>query len=106
MEPRYPTEEELKRIAEWPMVDYRGLMAFVHELWAFKEFGWTQDGDIYILATGGWSGNESLIGALQDNFLFWTLWWESSTRGGRHVFFPLTFENIDKMAKREKESSV
>lgn len=103
MEPKYPADEDLNRIAAWPMGDYHALMAFVRELWEFKEFGWTQDGDIYILATGGWSGNESLIGALQENFLFWTFHWESSTRGGRHTFFPLTVENLARMAEREKE---
>lgn len=96
MEVRYPTEEELDRIAEWPYEDIGGLMEFVYNLWEFKEFGWRQDGEIYILSTGGWSGNESLIYALKENIMFWSFYWESSTRGGRHVFGKLTRENIDK----------
>lgn len=82
------------------MGDYHGMMAFVHDLWEFVERGWEQDGDIYILITSGWSGNEDLIGAMQENFLFWSFHWESSTRGGKHVFFPLTWENMEKWEKK------
>lgn len=37
------------------------------------------------LVTGGWSGCESAIGALEDG-LFWFAWWQTSHRGGRHDF--------------------
>lgn len=36
-------------------------------------------------ATGGWSGNESIIGALERSF-FWFAYWESSQRGGAFTF--------------------
>jgi len=36
--------------------------------------------------TGGWSGNEDVIGALKNNLLFWPMFWQKSTRGG-HYFF-------------------
>ena len=99
MEPRYPTEDELERIRKWPCEDFHSLMEFVHELWEFKEFGWTRDGDIYILATGGWSGNEDLIDALQGNLMFWSFYWEQSTRGGKHIFCNLNFENLEKLTE-------
>ena len=37
-------------------------------------------------STGGWSGNESLISAMQDNVIFWHLHWVQSRRGGHYVF--------------------
>lgn len=37
------------------------------------------------LATGGWSGNETLIDTL-DGSMFHLRFWESSHRGGRHVY--------------------
>lgn len=40
---------------------------------------------VYI-ATGGWSGNEEIIGALQSNFLWWSMNWQSSMRGGAYTF--------------------
>ena len=38
------------------------------------------------MATGGWSGNESIISSLQDNIMFWSMYWESSHRGGLFIF--------------------
>lgn len=37
------------------------------------------------LATGGWSGNEEMISALQHSF-FWFSYWEMSKRGGAFTF--------------------
>ena len=45
--------------------------------------GW---GDRYLrLTTGGWSANESLIGAYQRTF-GWAVTWQLSARGGLHMF--------------------
>ena len=83
----YPDEQELARIEAWPANDFPGLMEFVHSLWMYKEWGWTQGGvDRYQLSTGGWSGNESIIAALQLNTLFWAKCWVISKRGGHYEF--------------------
>lgn len=37
-------------------------------------------------STGGWSGNESIIGAMQKNRMVWNFLWEQSRRGGHYVF--------------------
>lgn len=37
------------------------------------------------MVTGGWSGNESVIAALQGS-AFWFFYWESSHRGGAFTF--------------------
>jgi hypothetical protein len=96
----YPTDEQLEKIKTWDYKDLRGLMDYIQGLWEFAERGWIQEGNIYTLITSGWSGNESIVGALSDNTMVWALYWQSSTRGGRHVFMPLTSENMDKLDGR------
>lgn len=91
----YPTDQELARIRDWP-IDNEGeigrLLTFVRELWRYADAGyWRQRGRTYRISTAGWSGNESIIGALQGNRLFWLLCWQSSRRGGHYVFhIPMT----------------
>ena len=42
------------------------------------------------LATGGWSENEEIILAMKMNYVFWSLYWVESSRGGYFKFeFPL-----------------
>jgi hypothetical protein len=81
-----PTPETLHRIRHWPQPDVAGLATYVEAAWN-TEYGFLRRrGGKLILATGGWSGNEELIRALQENRFFWMSAWESSERGGRHVF--------------------
>jgi hypothetical protein len=83
----YPTKEELERIRKWPLNEYESLMEFVHSIWWMPDWGWRQKGKTYHISTGGWSGNEDIICAMQDNDnFFWTMCWESSRRGGHYVF--------------------
>jgi len=41
---------------------------------------------IYEFVTGGWCDNESIIYALQENYIVWGAIWESSHSGGLHIF--------------------
>ena len=88
MSGNYPTEEELARICAWPWNDVEGLRLYVFGLWNWPEFGASVEGGMWRLATGGWSGNEDIIAALQDNHMFWALCWQRSERGGLHWFKP------------------
>ena len=81
----YPTDEELKRIAEWLHDDWAALLEYVRERWTYQD-RWTVEGDKLFVSTGGWSGNEDLIRALQQNRVFWAICWEQSRRGGHHIF--------------------
>lgn len=87
-----PTEQELNEIKKWPSNDAKALLEFVHSLWEYGDSHFsisydTEDGiTVYRFITGGWSGNEDLIAALHGNAVFWSMFWQSSTRGGIHVF--------------------
>lgn len=90
----YPDEDELRTILDWKAeAGYRGLMARVRSLWAYADWGWSEEAHgpspptfVYSISTGGWSGNESLIEALEHNVMFWALCWQSSRRGGHYEF--------------------
>ena len=87
----YPTEVELHDITYWPIKDTAkdcaALLAYVEDLWAYPEyFDHGNTKGQYLVSTGGWSGNEDLIQALEDNKLFWALCWVSSRRGGHYEF--------------------
>lgn len=88
----YPSTEQLERIRTWDVGGYiqpaLELLEFVKGLWWAAEWGWSEYDDDgsrhYILSTGGWSGNESLMDALSDNRLFWLLAFRTEHRGGHY----------------------
>ncbi len=84
----YPSEEELNRIRNWNAItDARGLIDFVASVWNCDYGAYrTYAGHAFQLITGGWSGNESLIDALSDNRMFWSVYWKQSNRGGSYYF--------------------
>jgi len=96
----YPTEEELSRIREWPHTDLHGWFTFIKSCWWATDWGWiegeehrrrigeTPGEQVYRISTGGWSGNESIIRAMQQNLWLWSITWYETRRGG-HVTFTL-----------------
>jgi hypothetical protein len=95
----YPTEAAFKLIREWKG-EHKALLEFVRGLWRYPEyFGppmpyvWPRDwkepieeGSEYLASTVGWSGNESLIDAMQENTFFWMKCWFATQRGGHYTF--------------------
>lgn len=101
----YPTDETLDAIRDWSYLDFPALMEFVSSAWSdygyfgrHEDFdppllgllkGDQDDGNWWTCATGGWSGNESLIAALSANAMFDALCWQASVWGGYHEYhFP------------------
>lgn len=94
----YPSEQELKTISGWIITkeaDIQALLEYVRARWTYPEyFGYQPErladgappNKPFGVSTGGWSGNESLIGALEDNLMFWACCWHRSERGGHYVF--------------------
>lgn len=93
----YPEEDELQAVREWPYSDLPGMMDYVRERWRYADDGYwrvfhgtdelsKQPLTVYTIRTGGWSGNESLVGAMQENSMFMAICWEQSCRGGQYEF--------------------
>lgn len=102
MADEYPTEDELCEIVTWPIVgakDCAELLDYVQDIWWAADWGWREAIEeedvgearkesymVYSISTGGWSGNEDIIGAMRQNTMFWVLCWQSSRRGGHYEF--------------------
>ena len=88
----YPTDIATQIISSWPVTDIQGLFVFAKSLWWAPEYfsaeeiqdGYDHPAIRLNISTAGWSGNEELVGALQDTIL-WLVYWQSSRRGGHHV---------------------
>jgi len=85
---RYPTEEQLKTIKEFDLVKkpVRELLDYIEPIWEYGDFGFKRTKHRLDFSTGGWSGNEDIIGALRENFLFGSMYWWNSRRGGHYIF--------------------
>ena len=87
----YPDEASLKAIEKWDILKkgVDGLLNLIlkNTLWADRQISITGKRILcFEYHTGGWSGNEDVISALRQNFLFWSMFWQKSTRGGHHYF--------------------
>tara|TARA_Y100000310_G_C20483042_1_gene715596 strand:+ start:132 stop:482 length:351 start_codon:yes stop_codon:yes gene_type:complete len=97
----YPTDRELEVIQIWDLLPdpklpqsadsqrrraLIELLDFVRDCWHWPDWGFRTGTRKLYLSTGGWSGNESIITALQGNVLFWSRYWYSHKRGGHYKF--------------------
>lgn len=100
----YPTKAALKRIKEWSYKDITGCFSFVLDIWHWSEWAAAGTPDEVLrpaesevihaegdrkylrLATGGWSGNEDIVGAINGNKTIRALCWKLSARGGLHIY--------------------
>jgi len=85
----YPDEAELEKLRTWEAEDLDGLIGFlVDGHWWLPEWG-IREGEKkgeWFVSTGGWSGNEERIEAIQQNMEWWMLNWHSTRRGGHFIF--------------------
>ena len=94
----YPDEVSLKEIKEWDILKHgvQGLLDLIEDNTHWKDRQIHQTGKRvirYEYHTGGWSGNEDVIDALRHNFLFWSMFWEKTTKGG-HYYFKIKLANL------------
>lgn len=98
----YPTADALWCVMHWPWDDSAGWFKFIESIWWMADWGWHEkiaadwdDKDVlqYHIATGGWSGNESIIEYMQKNTMLWHLTWVQSRRGGGYIFEKKVFED-------------
>lgn len=104
----YPTDETLERIKTWDVIpggtsfDFEAAMDFAGRAWSYPDY-WRKDAAFlsdeyadekpqlqYVFSTGGWSGNESIIAAIEANLMLQSLGAWSWRRGGHYEYrFPI-----------------
>lgn len=82
----YPSQEDLEEIKTLSnqFEDYSNLIEKLKEIWRWNDYI-KHEGNHLELHTGGWSGNEDIIAALQGS-MFWMFNWQKSERGGHYYF--------------------
>lgn len=87
MNEEYPSEDDLRLIEQWDVAKNgnKSLVEFVASIWHWDEYV-TLKGKVFELHTGGWSGNEDIINSLQKNWIFWSMCWDKSEKGGHYYF--------------------
>jgi hypothetical protein len=99
----YPTDDALTIIEKWHWDDSKGWFKFINGIWHLASWGWGEglekhewnDNDVYRyhISTAGWSGNESIIRAMQENYMLWSITWVQSRRGGHFIFEDVELKN-------------
>ena len=72
----YPTDEQLDKIKNWDINDIEGCLRYIGSLWHICG-RWQEGNGFFVFATGGWSGNESLLGALKESMIWPIILWDS-----------------------------
>jgi len=91
----YPTDEQLDLIRNWDINAIGGWFEYVASIWHWDDRARIYKGRDSLghrvmkayFSTGGWSGNESIIQAMQENknYLWMFTWWKMR-RGGHYWF--------------------
>lgn len=94
----YPTDETLVRIRTWPFEkfsDLEDLMDFAGRAWSYgaweKERGYVEPPFTnpcvrYVFSTNGWSGNEFVVAAMEENGMLALVGPWSWRRGGHYEY--------------------
>lgn len=82
----YPLKVGLNKIQHWTSEEgFHNLMDYIED--GFRVYGsFERNDNIYMMSTGGWSGCEDIIYALEINTMFWLTCWQESKRGGHYEF--------------------
>lgn len=89
---KYPTEHGLKAIETWDFEkqSVKDFLKLIRDAWNWADVGFYKLRGKRVLRlelhTGGWSGNEDVIEAMRNNWMFWLLCWKKSVRGGHYYF--------------------
>ncbi len=89
----YPTDEFLEWIRSYDTItgDSMEFILTILDEWYHGDYGWkiqrAYKGERKVfISTCGWSGNEEMIAALRDNFMFWAVHYFSHQTGGHYIF--------------------
>lgn len=102
----YPAEESLEYIRRFPLTPDREkideLLRDIVEAWMFSDRAQEKNG-LWVFSTGGWSGNESLIYALQQSSLWAILHWRSVEFSGGFLAIATTEQKKKQLAAKIAE---
>lgn len=102
----YPTDDALEIVKLWHWDDQKGWFEFIKSIWYMSSWGWDEGEEDhewdknkkvyrYNISTAGWSGNESIIRAMEECDMMWNLVWVQSRRGGHFIFEIYQFRDDD-----------
>ena len=94
----YPTDETLALVKEYSgsVLDF---FAELKKVWYLASWGWHEENGFragfrrkdhkvrrFHISTAGWSGNESLVDAMKENYFLWHFSWVQERVGGHFIF--------------------
>ena len=91
----YPHPSDLVKLKNWNFVNNESFVKFadfLESIWNTHYGAVRRTNKSLVLITGGWSGNEEIIGVLERT-LFWLMFWEESKRGGWFKFKPFKIKD-------------
>lgn len=113
----YPSDEALAYIYNWGHITKRRkmffgqyfadnskteeLIEFIREIWWQPDWGFNYEDNLLELHTGGWSGNEDIIRALETTALF--TFKLRATQTGGHYYFNLGNKEYDYRVEKYKK---
>ncbi len=86
---QYPTDADLSALRTLAndvlTAGFAPLLAHLQAIWWQPKHGivWSPESGALELHTGGWSGNEEIMGVLRET-LFWSVSWREIKRGGHY----------------------
>lgn len=89
MSPEYPSEEFLAWVRSYDVLKEGPckLIQAIKDEWQWRDLiRWYPKIRTLKISTGGWSGHEDIISALQENSLFFAMYWWATLRGGHYTF--------------------
>lgn len=101
----YPIDETLETLKNWSD-DLRAAFEYLRKAWKYHDrigpttadedeiaahllknpYRAREGYELWYVSTGGWSGNESLIAALNENYVIWTMTYQANLSGGHYWF--------------------
>src|SRR5574343_1657866 len=101
----HPTDEFLDWIRAYDVLR-NGPCKLIRTLqaeWKYPEYiRWHPKTRTLKISTGGWSGHESIMGALAENRMFFPMYWRATVRGGHYTFRIRKIEEIGRASCRER----
>jgi hypothetical protein len=95
----YPTEETLEAIEKWPVETIKEVFPFIAAAWYYPDCAREMRSGLWVFATGGWSGNESLMRAFEKNICSFSIGFYSLYVPGGLWIFALESEAKDEFGE-------